>query len=144
MSNASAEPVDFTASGQAVIAKTQELCQSIIDSPELKDMLADVEAFMEHDEAKNLFTAMQQSYSELMQKQEAGKELTAGEMNEFQKKQEAVMNHPISKKFLEARERIDQVQNEIGTWVSMTFELGRLPTQHEIDHAGCGDCGCSH
>ncbi len=128
----------------AYMEKLKALCQTILDDEELKKVFGAIDTFMTNEEAKDLFTEMQESFEELNMKQQAGLQLTAGEVEAYNKKRDAMLGNPIAKTFLEAREQMENVQSTIHTWVGMTFELGRMPTQHDIEHAGCGDCGCEH
>ncbi len=120
----------------------KDLCRAILDDPELKGVFSDIDAFMDDDDAKELFTAMQSKAETLQTKQGAGLELTAGEVEDYNKARDAMLANGKAKAFVEAQERIGSVHQTIGSWVSMVFELGRMPTDEEFEgHCGPG-CGC--
>ena len=128
----------------AYMEKLKALCESLLDDTEMKKIFGAIDAFMGDETAKELFSEMQEGYEELNMKQQSGLQLTAGEVESYNKKRDAMLANPVAKKFLESREQMEEVQSTVNTWVGMTFELGRIPTQHDIEHAGCGDCGCDH
>ena len=121
-------------------AKTKELCEAILEDPKLKSAFEDIEIFLEDDTAKDAFSAMQQKGEELQAKQQAGIELTAGEVEEFNKLREAVQSNKEANAFLSAQEAMHGVQTTVNTWVGMTMELGRMPTEEDFKSSGesCG------
>lgn len=115
----------------------KDLCQAILDDPSLKDVLGSIDAFMADDGAKALFTDMQSMGESLQTKQQAGLELSAGEVEEYNKARDKMLENPLAKSFVEAQEKIGSVHQTIGSWVGMVFELGRMPTDEEFE----GHCG---
>ena len=77
-------------------------------------------------------------------KQSAGLELTAGEVDDYNKVRDEVFENPVAKAFVDAQEEMHSVQATVNGWLSMTFELGRMPTDEDFDsHSSCGTgCGC--
>ena len=72
--------------------------------------------------------------------------LTGEEISDFEQHREALLKNPVARGFLDAQEELHQVQHSIQKYVNKTLELGRLPTEAEMnsccsDHGGCG---CSH
>ena len=128
--------------------KAKELCQSVLDDPKLNALFGDIDAFMENDDAKALYSSMQAKAEELHQKQHAGMDLTAGEIEEYNKLRDKVFESPVAKKFIDAQEEMHSVQATVNGWLSMTFELGRMPTDEDFEaHASSsccssGGCGC--
>ena len=123
-------------------ASAKELCQALLDDPELKQVFSSIDDFMSNEEAKGLFTEMQSKGESLQMKQQAGLELTAGEVAEYDKAREAMLDNPAAKAFVEAQNKIQSVHETVGSWVSLVFELGRMPTEEEFE-GHCGpDCGC--
>jgi len=120
--------------------KTKELCEAILEDPKLKAAFADIETFLEDDDAKKAFSEMQEKGQELQAKQQTGIELTAGEVEEFNKMREAVEGNPIASGFLAAQNDMHEVQTNINNWIGMTFELGRIPTEEDFKASGesCG------
>ena len=74
------------------------------------------------------------------------------EIREFEAAREALFENEVAREFLAAQQELERLQKEIGKYVSMTLELGRVPTAEDIAEAsGGGCCGggggggcCSH
>lgn len=125
--------------------KVKELCQTILDDPALKEVFEGIDKFMEDDEAKELFSKLQSTGESLQMKQQSGLELTAGEIEEYNKSREAMMENPVASAFVGAQEAIQGVHQTIGKAISLVFENGRVPTDEEFESHCCGSggCGCS-
>ena len=121
----------------------KELCRALLEDEKLKGVFASIDTFMGNDVSKELFSQMQVKGEELQTKQQAGIELTAGEVEEYNKLREKMLDDPTAKAFVEAQESIQSVHQTIGSWISLVFENGRMPTEEEF--AGhCGpQCGCN-
>jgi hypothetical protein len=51
----------------------------------------------------------------------------------------------VARDFLDAQQELHQVHTSINQYISKTLELGRLPTEADMDSGECGhDCGCGH
>jgi cell fate (sporulation/competence/biofilm development) regulator YlbF (YheA/YmcA/DUF963 family) len=131
-----AENIMQTATDNAVLEKTRELCQTILTQPEFRDVRQNVEAFLNNDSAKTQY---------LHHKQHEGVPLSPEEVNDYEKLRTAFLANPIARNFLDAQEKMQEVQQTIGKYVSKTLELGRVPTEEDLDSGGCGSgCGCGH
>ena len=115
----------------------KDLCRALLEDEKLKGVFTSIDAFMENDVSKELFSQMQTKGEELQTKQQAGIELTAGEVVEYNKLREKMLDDPAAKAFVEAQESIQSVHQTIGSWVSLVFENGRMPTEEEFE----GHCG---
>jgi cell fate (sporulation/competence/biofilm development) regulator YlbF (YheA/YmcA/DUF963 family) len=120
--------------------KTKDLCSAILEDPKLKAAFSNIETFLANDIAKDAFSTMQQKGEELQAKQQGGIELTAGEVEEFNKLRETVEGNQEARAFLNAQEEMQKVQTSVNTWIGMTMELGRLPTEEDFKESGesCG------
>ncbi|MEM0898275.1 MAG: YlbF family regulator, partial [Verrucomicrobiota bacterium] len=105
------------ATESAYLEKLRALCQSLLDDEDLKKIFGAIDSFMGNEEAKDLFSEMQENFEELNTKQQAGLQLTAGEVEEYNKKRDAMLANPVAKEFLEARESMEGVQATVNTWV---------------------------
>ena len=121
--------------------KVKELCQTIIDDPALKEVFEGIDKFMENDEAKELFTKMQSTGESLQMKQQSGLELTAGEVEEYNKARDEMMNNPVASAFVGAQETIQGIHQTVGKAISLVFENGRVPTDEEFESHCCGSGG---
>jgi cell fate (sporulation/competence/biofilm development) regulator YlbF (YheA/YmcA/DUF963 family) len=128
----------------AITRKTRELCQAILDQPELSDARQRIDKFIADDRAKAQYESLMNKGQALQQKQQTS-QLTEDEIATFTKERDALMNNPIARGFLDAQEEMHHVHESINKFVSKTLELGRLPTDADFESGGCGDgCGCGH
>ena len=135
-----------TTEDTVIMQKTRELCDTIVAQPEFLELQRQVAQFMNNEQAKSQYQAVVERGELLQQKQQMGAPLEDGEIAEFNKHRDVLVNNPVARGFLDAQQAMQDVQKTIGQYVAKTFELGRTPT--EEDMAGCcsdhGGCGCSH
>jgi cell fate (sporulation/competence/biofilm development) regulator YlbF (YheA/YmcA/DUF963 family) len=132
---------------EELTAKTEELCQLILDQeafPELKTMISN---FFAHNEARALYDDVLDKQRVLQQKQQQGEEITRDEIDAFDEAREKIYMHPVSRDFLYASQELDKVQNMVIKYVLKTIELERIPTEEDLFEGGCGcggggSCGC--
>jgi cell fate (sporulation/competence/biofilm development) regulator YlbF (YheA/YmcA/DUF963 family) len=128
-----------------VIQKTRELCQAILDQPEIRALRKNIEVFMANDQARGHYESLMTQGELLHEKQHSGTPLTEAEINAFEKLRESFLNNPVARGFLDAQEEMQKVQKSITQYVSKTFELGRVPEESDMESGSCGSgCGCHH
>lgn len=140
--------MSLIAENSSVILKTRELCAQIAHDPVFLSLQGNVERFLNDDGARLQYQSVHERGEELHQKQEAGVELGASEIREFEAAREALFENEVARDFFTAREQLEKLQKEITKYVGMTMELGRVPTSEELSESGggcCsqGGCGCS-
>ena len=129
----------------AVTQKTRELCQAILDQPEIRALRKSIEVFMANDQARGHYESLMTQGELLHEKQHSGTPLTEAEINAFEKLRESFLNNPVARGFLDAQEEMQKVQKSITQYVSKTFELGRVPEESDMESGSCGSgCGCHH
>ena len=129
----------------AIIQSTKELCQTIIDQPEFRQIRTRIDAFMGDDTAKNQYQLVMEKGDALQHKQQTGMPLDNNEIAEFEKNRELLLNNPVAANFLTAQQQMHKIQESVMQYVSKTFELGRVPTMEDFPAEGCGpSCGCGH
>jgi cell fate (sporulation/competence/biofilm development) regulator YlbF (YheA/YmcA/DUF963 family) len=134
-----------TTTADALIEKTRELCQAILDQPEYQTMRQQIEAFMGDEEAKAQYQLLSEKGEYLQHKQTQGVHLSDDELGEFEKQREQFFSNPISRGFIDAQQAMHKMQETVSQYVGKTFELGRVPEQEDFNSGGCGpSCGCSH
>jgi cell fate (sporulation/competence/biofilm development) regulator YlbF (YheA/YmcA/DUF963 family) len=131
----------------AVIQKTRELCQAILDQPEVVALRQKIDAFTNDDQARGEYDALTMKGQLLQQKQQAGLALDDMEIKDFELNREAFLNNPIARGFLDAQEEMQKVKQSVSQYVSKTFELGRVPEESDLESGCCGGgggggCGC--
>jgi cell fate (sporulation/competence/biofilm development) regulator YlbF (YheA/YmcA/DUF963 family) len=127
-----------------VIQKTKELCQSILDQPEVQDMRQRIDAFMADEKTRGQYDSLMVKGQALQQKQQTGLPLDGAEITDFETLRESFLANPVARGFLDAQEDMQKLQQSVGQYVSKTFELGRVPEESDLDSGGsCGSgCGC--
>ena len=127
----------------AIIQRTQELCQTIVDQPEFRTMKQQIETFLGDDQARRLYDSVSQKGKELRQKQQDSLDLSPQEISEFETGREALYHQPVVMGFLRAQETMHEVQESVQRYVTRTFELGRVPSPEDFESCSCSSgCGC--
>ena len=129
-----------------IIEKTKALCQAIVDQPEMSSIRQRISSFMSDTAARGQYEAVMSKGQVLQEKQSQGQQLADTEIADFEKHRDALLNNPVGRGFLDAREELHEIQHSIQKYVSKTLELGRVPTEEDMEDHACGDggCGCHH
>jgi len=132
-----------------VSQKTRELCQVILDQPDVRAMRKSIETFMADDRARTQYETLMEKGQALHEKQHSGETLTQPEIEAFDKLRDEFIKNPVARGFLDAQDDMRKLQQSVTKLVSKTFELGRVPTESELEAEGCcggggGGCGCHH
>jgi cell fate (sporulation/competence/biofilm development) regulator YlbF (YheA/YmcA/DUF963 family) len=127
-----------------ILRKTKELCQTILDQPNMLTIRQRIDAFMDDEKARAQYEGLMNKGQALQQKQQQSQQLTGEEIADFEQHRDALLNNPVARGFLDAQEELHQVQQSVHHYVSKTLELGRMPTEDDLN-GSCGhSCGCSH
>ena len=130
------------AESSAIVDKTRDLCKSIVEDDHFKSLQGKVEDFLNDDAAKLQYQSVHQRGEELHQKQASGVELSKAEIGEFESAREALLENEVVTTFLSAKQELEGLQRMVGQYVGMTLEMGKVPSQEEVDHeTGGGCCG---
>ena len=132
--------MNFLEDNSAVMSKTRDLCETIVNDEEYKGLLAQVESFLSDDEARLAYQSVQERGQALNQKQQAGIELAETEIAEFEGARDSLLANPVASSFLQAQQSLEALQTSVGRLVGMTLELGRVPTPEDIAQASGGGC----
>jgi cell fate (sporulation/competence/biofilm development) regulator YlbF (YheA/YmcA/DUF963 family) len=126
-----------------ITQKTRELCQTILDQPEVQNIRRQIESFMTNDEAKTQYQLLSEKGEFLQHKQQQGLPLSNEEIADFEQSREALFNNPVARGFLDAQQEMHKMQESLGQYVAKTFELGRVPSPDDLQSGSCGSgCGC--
>ena len=127
-----------------ITLKTKELCQAILDQPNLRSARQRIEAFLADEKSKAQYDGVMAKGQALQQKQQRSVPLTGDEISSFEKDRDALLKNPVARGFLDAQEELHSVHESVNQYVSKTLELGRLPTEADLE-GSCGHgCGCGH
>jgi len=125
--------------------KTQELCATIVAQPEMTSIRKRIDTFMADTTAKGQYETLMHKGQALHEKQHRGEALSGTEVADFEKHRDELLKNPVAKGFLDAQEELHEMQHSIQKLVTKTFELGRVPTEADMDEGSCGHgCGCHH
>jgi cell fate (sporulation/competence/biofilm development) regulator YlbF (YheA/YmcA/DUF963 family) len=128
-----------------VIQKTKELCQTILEQPEIRSIRQRIDAFIGDEKARSQYEDLVSKGQALQQKQQQSLPLSGEEIADFEQERETLLSNPIARGFLDAQEELHQVQESIHKYVNKTLELGRLPSEQEMEASSCGHgCSCGH
>lgn len=128
-----------------ILRKTRELCQAVLDDPEVVALRRKMDAFMGDAQLCQQYEALMQKGETLHQKQHAGETLGPVEVAEFEKLRESFLKNPVASAYLDAQEELHKVKQSISQYVAKTFELGRVPVAADLESGSCGHgCGCHH
>src|SRR5258708_36317538 len=133
-----------TTEANAILEKTRELCQVILDQPEFQMIRQQITAFMSDDEAKSQYQFLSEQGEVLQLKQQQGLPLTNEEIAEFENRRETFLTNPTAKGFLDARQQMQQMQESVDQYVAKTFDLGRLPEENDFQSGSCGSGSGGH
>jgi cell fate (sporulation/competence/biofilm development) regulator YlbF (YheA/YmcA/DUF963 family) len=130
----------------ALLEKTKELCQTIVDQPEMISIRQRIDIFLSDSNARNQYETVTGKGESLQEKQSRGLPLTDSEIADFEKHRETLLKNPVARGFLDARKELHEIQHSIQKYVSKTLELGRVPVETDFEADGpCGHgCGCHH
>jgi len=128
-----------------ILRKTKELCHAIVTQPEMMSIRQRIDSFMADAGARGQYETVASKGQALHEKQHRGQALDSAEVSEFEKHRDALLQNPVAKGFLDAREELHEIQHSIQKYVSKTLELGRVPAAEDLEDHSCGDgCGCHH
>ncbi len=128
-----------------VVQKTRELCQTILDQPNMSSIRQRIDAFLGDEKSRTQYDNLMAKGQSLQQKQQSSLPLTGEEITSFENDREALLANPVARGFLDAQEELHSMQESIHQLVNKTLELGRMPTDEDLGGGNCGHgCGCHH
>jgi cell fate (sporulation/competence/biofilm development) regulator YlbF (YheA/YmcA/DUF963 family) len=130
-----------------VVQKTKELCQAILEQPNMLSIRQRIDSFMGDEQARAQYEGVVSQGQELQQKQQTAEQITPEEIAQFEQHRDALLANPVARGFMDAQEELHEVKHSIHQYLNKTLELGRLPTEEDLSEGGCGgggSCGCGH
>src|SRR5687767_14326948 len=133
-----------TVQDSAITSKTRELCETILRDPTYMGLRNKIETFLANDSAKELYRTLAERGEQLNQKQQQGAQLSPEEIKSYEGDRDKLFGNPIAAGFIEAQQEMQKVQETVGAYISKTLELGRVPSEEDME-GSCGHgCGCHH
>lgn len=104
-----------------------------------------IDTFMGDEQTRGQYDSLVSKGQALQDKQQSSGQLTSEEISEFERHREQLLSNPVARGFLDAQEELHEVQHSIHKFVKKTLELGRMPSQEDLEAScGGGGCGCGH
>lgn len=136
--------MDTTAQESAITKKTLELCQALVEEPQMQSIRKRIDAFMADEDARNQYDTLVSKGQALQEKQRNSQPLSGEEVSEFEQGRDTLLGNPVARGFLDAQEELQQVRDSIQKYVNRTLELGRVPTGEDMSSCCDHGCGCGH
>ncbi len=146
-----------------LVKLSMELASAFAQSQKVVSAKARIGLFYQNPAATELFRKVSDYGETLRNKHMEGMPPTESEIAEFDKLRQDVVNNPLCKGFLEARQELDEMLAVVNQYMVMAIEKGTAPTDEEVaeamtqqmsscscgGHCGgdCGDCeneSCEH
>jgi cell fate (sporulation/competence/biofilm development) regulator YlbF (YheA/YmcA/DUF963 family) len=125
--------------------KTLELCETIVQQPQFQSIRRRVDSFMADSAAQKQYQSLSEKGRSLHERQHQGLPLDGKEIAAFDSERDAFLSNPVGKGFIDAQEEMHELQQGVQQVVSKTFELGRVPSEEDLQEGSCGHgCGCHH
>src|ERR1700722_7004559 len=112
--------------------KTKELCQAIVEQPEMISIRKRIDTFLSDAGAQGQYKTVTSKGQALHEKQHSGQPLESTEISDFEKSREVLLANPVACGFLDAQEKLHEIQHSIQKQISKTLELGRVPTEADL------------
>jgi cell fate (sporulation/competence/biofilm development) regulator YlbF (YheA/YmcA/DUF963 family) len=126
-----------------VIQKTKELCQTILGQPAYHALRKAIDAFLGDPASVEQYRTLCDLQDTLGGKQEQGQQLSAAEIEAFEKAEQEFLANPAAQGFIDAQRQMQKIEQTVSQYVRKTFELGRLPQEDDLGGGGCGSgSGC--
>jgi len=137
--------MDTTATESQIVKRTLDLCEVIAGQPDFQTLKERIDAFMSDELLKFQYQQLNEMGQLLQMKQADGLELKPEEISQFEAMREEFLGSATAQGFLSAREQMQQIHQTVGKLIEKTFELGRRPTEEDLQDGSCcggGGCGC--
>lgn len=133
-----------TAQETTITRKTLELCQALVEEPQMQSIRQRIDAFMADEAARNQYDTVVSKGQSLQEKQKNSLALSQEEISDFEKGRDALLGNPVARAFLDAQQELQEVRDSIQKYVSRTIELGRVPSEEDMESCCDSGCGCGH
>ena len=116
-----------------IALKTRELCQTLLDEPSLQALRQRIDTFMADDSARALYDDVVSKGQALQQKQQMSQPLSGEEISDFEQHRDSLLRNPVARDFIDAQQELHETKEAILRHVTKTLELGRLPSEEELE-----------
>jgi cell fate (sporulation/competence/biofilm development) regulator YlbF (YheA/YmcA/DUF963 family) len=135
--------MDTSAKDSALIERTRDLCQAIVDQPDFLALKARLDGFLGDEALKFQYQQINELGQILQTKQGQGIQLGEEEISQFEELRQDLLGNPTAQGFFEAQQQLQQLHQVVDKFLDKTFELGRRPDFEDVQDGSCGSgCGC--
>ena len=130
----------------AIVQKTRELCETIVQQPQFQSIRQRVEAFLADPEAQSQYECLSDLGQQLHDKQHQGQALTSAEIAAFDRQRDDLCPQPRGRGLYRGAGGNAPTPRADQHTFSKTLELGAVPSEEDLAGGGsCGSgCGCHH
>lgn len=131
-----------------VYGKLLELCEAIANDTEFQANYSKVQSFFNDETARALYVEVTQYGEQLRNSQMSGVAPSQEDIAKFEEKRGKLLENEVAFGFLSGKHAIEELNAEISKVLHLTFELGRKPSEEDMEmlenESGCcgGGCGC--
>ncbi len=123
--------------------KTNELCQALLEEIHSNGIRQRIDTFLADATARGQYESLMSQGQLLQEKQHSGQQLEPAEISAFERDRDALLKNPVASGFLDAQEKMHDLQHSVQKFVAKTIELGRIPAAEDLAEGSCGHgCGC--
>lgn len=127
----------------AVLDKTLELCQTIVDQEAFQGLRRNIDTFMADPDAQGLYQKVAEQGEALHHQQQQGQPLDPDAIARYESDRQSLMSNEVARSFLDAQEQMHAIQQTVTRYVMKTLELGRVAEPGDFETCGQG-CSCEH
>ena len=125
---------------------TSALADAFAQSQKVVAAKARIGLFYQNPEATDLFRRVNEYGEELRNKHMAGMPPSEEEIAKFDKLRQDVIDNPLCKGFLEARQELDTLLGTVNQYLCLAIDKGRAPTDEEVaesmEQQASATCSC--
>jgi cell fate (sporulation/competence/biofilm development) regulator YlbF (YheA/YmcA/DUF963 family) len=136
--------METTVQETVVMMKARELCQTLVDEPQMQSIRKRIDTFMQDEDAKSQYDTIVSKGQALQEKQRNSLPLSGEEISDFETGRDALLGNPVARGFMDAQEELQEVRESIQKLITRTLELGRVPTEEDMESCCDHGCGCGH
>lgn len=136
---------------ESLTEQIETLCGAILKDEQVAQAQKNLNAFIDNEDARQLWQEFEACASALHQKQSKGEAFLPTETEKYEELRKQLEENSLIVNFLEARQVLGNVQKQVGQYVGLTLELGKVPSAEDLaqeNSGGCcgggggGGCGC--
>ncbi len=120
-----------------------ELANGFAQSQKVVSAKARIGLFYQNPEATDLFRKVNEYGEKLRNKHMEGMPPSDEEISTFDELRQNVIDNPVCKGFLEARQELDEMLSVVNQYLCIAIEKGSAPTDEEVAEAMTSQMSCS-